>query len=200
MVAKGLDFANVTLVGVINADTALNMPDFRAAERSFQLLMQVSGRAGRGSAEGAVMVQTFNPDHDAVRLAAAHDYQSFYDIEIANRGELRYPPFASLANIIVTDEDEKRVVEHAHSVARKLREVAASMARDGDPAHPARPIDILGPVACPLERLRNRFRWHVLVRSEHKPTLLALMRRCLAELGQAERAGLTLDIDPLAML
>ena len=204
MVAKGLDFANVTLVGVINADTALNMPDFRASERSFQLLMQVSGRAGRGLAEGAVMVQTFNPDHESIRLAANHDYRAFYEIEIANRRELIYPPFASLANLVITDADERRVVEQAHAIARKIRDLVGPVSRPQVPSAISRAaersIDILGPVACPLERLRNRYRWHILLRSADKPALLALLRKLLSALSPIERSSITLDIDPIAML
>ena len=195
MVAKGLDFANVTLVGVINADTALNMPDFRASERAFQLLMQVSGRAGRGQAEGEVMVQTFNPDHDSIRLAAAHDYQSFYEIEIANRKELRYPPFASLANIICSDEQENKAIERAHAVTRAIGDVVG---RPGMPA--AQSVGVLGPVACTLERLRNRYRWHLLVRCQSRPQLLTLLRGVLALLPPSDQMGLTIDVDPLSML
>jgi primosomal protein N' (replication factor Y) len=197
MVAKGLDFANVTLVGVINADTALNMPDFRASERAFQLLMQVAGRAGRGEAPGAVMVQTFNPDHDSVRLAAQHDYMSFYEIELANRRELLYPPFSTLANIVCSDETERRVIERAHTVAQLVREVAARPSADGSP--PPRTA-ILGPVACPLERLKNRYRWHVLVRCASKKALTGLMRKVLSELEPGERMGVMVDIDPVMML
>ncbi len=195
MVAKGLDFANVTLVGVINADTALNMPDFRASERAFQLLMQVSGRAGRGAADGEVMVQTFNPEHDSIRLAAAHDYQSFYEIEIANRRELRYPPFASLANIVSSDEQENKAIERAHAIVRAIKDVAG---RPGFPAPES--VGILGPVACPLERLRNKYRWHLMVRCQSRPQLLSLLKGVLAIMPPADQQGLTLDIDPLSMM
>ena len=106
MVAKGLDFPRVTLVGVVSADTALNLPDFRAGERAFQLLTQVAGRAGRGQTPGEVIVQTFSPEHESVRRAAEHDYLGFYADAIAQRRELAYPPFAHLANAVFADEDE----------------------------------------------------------------------------------------------
>jgi primosomal protein N' (replication factor Y) len=193
MVAKGLDFAGVTLVGVINADTALNLPDFRAAERSFQLLTQVAGRAGRGERPGEVLVQTFDPENESIQQAAAHDYVRFYFQEIGQRRDLRYPPFASLANIVVSDEDENRAITSAEFVAQELLRVIA-MEKDCGNAQ------VLGPVACPLGRLRGRYRWHVLFRCNEKPTLLALLRRALDAIPQSERRGLTLDIDPLSML
>ncbi len=203
MVAKGLDFASVTLVGVINADTALNLPDFRASERSFQLLAQVSGRAGRGESPGEVMVQTFNPDHESIVLASDHDYESFYAAEIADRRELCYPPFSHLANIVIADEVEKHAVERIHEIARRLRDVTALYIRRAKHSpngeEPAR-IDILGPVACPLERLRNKYRWHVLVRSVKRPVLRGILRETLAQIPTNERSGLTLDIDPISML
>ncbi|HEX5323730.1 MAG TPA: primosomal protein N', partial [Capsulimonadaceae bacterium] len=193
MVAKGLDFAGVTLVGVINADTALNLPDFRAAERSFQLLTQVAGRAGRGSRPGEVLVQTFDPENESIQQAAAHDYVRFYFQEISQRRDLRYPPFASLANVVASDEDEERAVHAAECAAQEV--LRAFNEEEG-----CENAQVLGPVACPLSRLRGRYRWHVLVRCDKKAALLAVLRRALARIPVSERHGLTLDIDPLSML
>ena len=190
MVAKGLDFPRVTLVGVVSADTALNLPDFRAGERAFQLLTQVAGRAGRGKTPGEVIVQTFSPEHESVRRAAEHDYLGFYADAIAQRRELAYPPFAHLANAVFADEDEAR----AQAASRRLAEVLRAQMDLQSGAQ------VLGPVACPLSRLRNRYRWHLVVRCADKATLLRLLRLGLAELTQTERAGLSLDIDPLTML
>lgn len=192
MVAKGLDFANVTLVGVINADTAMNVPDFRAAERSFQLLTQVAGRAGRGSRPGEVLVQTFDPDNESIAQAAQHDYLGFYFHEIAQRRDLRYPPFACLANIVAADESEERAIASAESAARELH---AAISEGSCPD-----AQVLGPVACPLARLRGRYRWHVLLRCDDKPGLLALLKKAMDRLPAGDRRALSLDIDPLTML
>ena len=190
MVAKGLDFPNVTLVGVVSADTALNVPDFRAPERAFQLLTQVAGRAGRGKVPGTVIVQTFSPEHESIQFAARHDYLGFYESAVAQRQELGYPPFSHMANLVFTDESEDEARKHAYRLANVLR---ASLG-------PASDVRLLGPVACPLSRLRGRYRWHLAVRAPAKPPLLALLRAGLATLTAGERAGLSVDIDPLSML
>ncbi len=190
MVAKGLDFPNVTLVGVVSADTALNVPDFRAGERAFQLLTQVAGRAGRGAVSGSVIVQTFSPEHDSVQFASTHDYLGFYAHAIEQRQEVGYPPFAHMANCVFTDESEDEARKRSYRLANVLR-----AALGDDPA-----VQVLGPVACPLSRLRGRYRWHLALRAPNKPYLLALLRRAVAALTDTDRAGLILDIDPLTML
>ena len=190
MVAKGLDFPNVTLVGVVSADTALNIPDFRAPERAFQLLTQVAGRAGRGKIPGQVIVQTFSPEHESVLFAAGHDYLGFYAQAIGERQELGYPPFAHMANLIFTDESEDEARKRSYRMANVLR---AHLGADPN-------VKLLGPVACPLSRLRGRYRWHLALRAPAKETLLALLRTALAEMTAAERLGLALDMDPLSML
>jgi primosomal protein N' (replication factor Y) len=190
MVAKGLDFPRVTLVGVVSADVALNVPDFRAPERAFQLLTQVAGRAGRGRAAGSVIVQTFSPDHESVGFAARHDYRGFYDQAIAQRRELGYPPFSHLANLVVTDESE----DAARGRCQRLADVLRALVGD------AEGVRLLGPVACPLSRLRGRYRWHLALRAPTKPALLECLRAGLAGLTAGERSGLTVDIDPLSML
>ena len=190
MVAKGLDFPNVTLVGVVSADTALNIPDFRAPERAFQLLTQVAGRAGRGKIPGQVIVQTFSPEHESVLFAAGHDYLGFYAQAIGERQELGYPPFAHMANLIFTDESEDEARKRSYRMANVLR---AHLGADPN-------VKLLGPVACPLSRLRGRYRWHLALRAPAKETLLALLRTALAEMTSVERLGLALDMDPLSML
>jgi primosomal protein N' (replication factor Y) len=191
MVAKGLDFPRVTLVGVVSADTALNMPDFRAGERAFQLLTQVAGRAGRGEMPGEVIVQTFTPDHASVLLAAEHDYNGFYAAAIEERRELSYPPFSHLANAVFADENEAQAEGGSRRLADILR---VEIERQHIKAQ------VLGPVSCPLARLRNRYRWHLVVRCEKKEVLLGLFRAALASLTQTDRLGLSLDIDPMTML
>ncbi len=188
MVAKGLDFPNVTLVGVVSADTALNLPDFRASERAFQLLTQVAGRAGRADRAGEVIIQTFTPEHESVQRAASHDYLGFYADAIAQRREVGYPPFARLANAVFSDEDEAQARQRAHRMADILRSRADAER------------EVLGPAPCPLARLRGRYRWHLALRTRSPESLLPWLRWGMGELSQTDRAGLALDIDPLTML
>lgn len=194
MVAKGLDFPKVTLVGVVSADTALNIPDFRAPERAFQLLTQVAGRAGRGAVAGTVVVQTFSPEHESVLFAARHDYRGFYESAIEQRRELGYPPFSHLANVVFTDESEDAARGRCEHLATVLH---GKIGAEED--HFAE-VRLLGPVACPLSRLRGRYRWHFALRAPEKAMLLGLLREALGEITASERSGMTLDIDPLSML
>jgi primosomal protein N' (replication factor Y) len=187
MVAKGLDFPSVTLVGVISADTAINMPDFRAAERTFQLLTQVAGRAGRGANPGEVIVQTFSPDHYAIQAAMHQDYEAFYRQEILFREELRYPPFSRFANLIYADEREPKAQARASALAAALERVAPQ------------DVEIIGPSAAPLVRLKNQFRYHVALRAPTDTPLADLVRAALDRLSPADRLGLSIDMDPLSM-
>lgn len=187
MVAKGLDFPNVTLVGVVSADTAINMPDFRAAERTFQLLTQVAGRAGRGVTPGEVIIQTFSPDHYAIQAAIRHDYVSFYRQEILFRQELKYPPFSRFANLICSDEQERRAELQATALAAAVREAAP----EG--------IEIIGPSPAPIARLKNQFRYHVALRGLGAPPLSQIVAEALTRLPASGRQGIHIDIDPLNM-
>lgn len=187
MVAKGLDFPNVTLVGVISADTAINMPDFRAAERTFQLLTQVAGRAGRGKTPGEVIIQTFSPDHYAVQTAMRQDYPAFFQQEILFRQELKYPPFSRLVNIIAADENEKRAEARATALAAALERVTPQE------------VEMIGPSAAPIARLKNQYRFHVALRAPVDAPLSELVRAALALLTPSERLGLHIDMDPLSM-
>jgi primosomal protein N' (replication factor Y) len=187
MVAKGFDFPGVTLVGVISADTSLNLPDFRAAERTFQLLEQVSGRAGRGEKEGEVIIQTYRPDDDSIGAAAAHDYESFYRGELENRRELNYPPLSQLVNVIVTSEQEDTAAQRAGALADALR------AAGGDR------VQILGPAAAPLARLRGRYRWHVIVKGP-RGHVQAVVREALGGVGALAAATLSVDVDPVSLM
>jgi len=193
MVAKGLDFPNVTLVGVISADTSLNIPDYRASERAFQLLTQVAGRAGRGESLGEVYVQTFDPEHEAVVFATKHDYVGFYEQEIVGRKQLAYPPFGFLANVVTSDPDEMRAIDKMESFTRLIRGLIEESGQHLD-------IRLLGPVACPLSRLRNRYRRHLLVRSTKRKTLLALIKDAFTRIPASERMSISVDIDPISML
>ena len=156
MVAKGLDLPLVTVVGVISADTMLNLPDFRSTERTFQLLTQVAGRAGRGLLSGQVVVQTYHPDHYAITAAAAHDYAAFATRELAFRRELGYPPYRRLTRLIYEDASPSRARTETQDIAQRLRQ---ALSRWGLPAS-----DLIGPAPCFFARVRDRYRWHVILR------------------------------------
>jgi primosomal protein N' (replication factor Y) len=184
MIAKGLDLPLVTLVGVISADTALNLPDFRASERTFQLLAQVAGRAGRGPSGGQAIIQTYTPEHYAIQSAARHDYAGFYERERAFRQQMGYPPFTRLARLVRSDPSLTRCREEAQELTRTLR--------DSITRRHLNTLSLIGPAPCFLRRLRGRWRWQILVRGTHQ----------LDELfGHIPLPpGWRLDIDPLDLL
>jgi primosomal protein N' (replication factor Y) len=184
MVAKGLDLPLVTLVGVISADTALYLPDFRAAERTFQLLMQVAGRAGRSPLGGRVIIQSYNPDQVVIEAAANHDYEGFYQMELAFRREQRYPPFKRLALLLYSGAGAERSFEAAQQLAARLRR---HVERQGLPA-----VEIIGPTPSYVRRVRNQYRWHILLRATEPAAVL----RPLLPLPQ----GWRVDIDPVTLL
>jgi primosomal protein N' (replication factor Y) len=187
MVTKGHDLPRVTLVGVLNADAALSIPDYRATERTFHLLVQVAGRAGRGDAPGLVLVQTRQPDNPAVALAVRHDVKSFVEREMRDREELGYPPFSRLGLVRVEAGDEK----HARDVVHLLARVARAAASEG--------VRVVGPAPAPLSRLRNRHRFHFLVRAGERA---ALRQALLAVLRTKvdRQARVVVDVDPVTML
>jgi primosomal protein N' (replication factor Y) len=189
MIAKGHDIPNVTLVGVISADIGLGMPDFRAAERTFQLLTQVAGRAGRGSVPGTVLVQTINPDHYAVRMAAAQDYQAFYEKELAFRRALHYPPFSAMANVLVRSEQKE-------SALRMSTELAVLL------TPPPEKLRILGPAEAPVARLKNEYRYQFLIKSASRKSLNELLQRirCFALEHKWGATALVIDVDPLSVM
>jgi primosomal protein N' (replication factor Y) len=192
MVTKGHDLPHVTLVGVINADAALSIPDFRAAERAFQLLVQVAGRAGRGDAPGRVLVQTYQPDHHAIQLAVRHDVDAFLARELADRKELLYPPFTRVALVRVDAHEESAARDGCAALARTALE--ATKAEGGG-------VDILGPSPAPLAKLRNRFRFRVMLRSAERSKLrrvLVQIERARASLPRAVRSSV--DVDPVQLL
>jgi len=192
MVTKGHDFPGVTLVGVLCADTGLNVPDFRASERTFQLLAQVAGRAGRGDRPGRVIVQTYRPTSPAVTCAAAHDYESFFAAESAARAELSYPPHGRLIAVRIDGRDATLVAKTAHRLA-ELAEVAARRPEN------ANLVEIRGAVPAPLERLRTRTRWQIWLRSTDRPALRRVARALLTvEVPSSLRVAL--DVDPISAL
>ena len=191
MVAKGLDFPNVTLVGVISADTGLNLPDFRAGERTFQLLTQVSGRAGRGDREGEVIVQTYKPDEEAIRFAQEHDFVAFAEAEGPQREQTGFPPTGRLALFLFKGPSESEVARRAGHCADILK--ASGMSG----------VEVLGPVQAPLSRLQGRYRWHVILRSQSAQALNQTIRTGLHRIGGRGTQGavtLDVDVDPVSML
>ncbi|MFL5594741.1 MAG: primosomal protein N' [Gemmatimonadaceae bacterium] len=194
MIAKGLDFPNVTLVGVVDADVGINLPDFRASERCFQLLSQVSGRAGRGAKGGRVLIQTRLPGHHAVRYAVAHDYVSFVRDEMVGRADPRYPPNVRLANIVFSGFVEEATAKLAIHAGEWLRELITTRAGDE--------VVVVGPAPCPIERIKNRWRWHILLKSEHPGELTRVSRYFMErfEIPSTAQLRVTLDRDPVALL
>ena len=191
MLAKGHDFPNVTLVGVISVDAGLALPDFRAAERTFQLITQVAGRAGRGDLPGRVLVQTYHPHHYSLRQAMGQDYRGFYEQEIRHRRNHGYPPFAALALLLVRHKDPAR----AFSIAQQLRNELHEVNRE-------RSARILGPAPAPLARLRGEHRIQILLKSRSRKQLRAVIDQALKSFQDAsgDARAVTLEIDPVSMM
>ncbi len=192
MITKGFDFPGVTLAAVVNADLALNMPDFRSAERTFQLLTQIAGRAGRGERPGRVIIQTFAPNHYSVRAAKDQDYARFMRRELELRRDLMYPPFARLAMVRIEGAEPQLVRGAAEAVAK-------SLAKGSTPEG----MRVLGPAPAPIERIKRRYRWQVMLKSRELKPLRAAIAAMRAEVGpSAERDDiyLAIDIDPVRML
>lgn len=191
MIAKGLDIPNVTLVGVVNADLALHLPDFRAAERTFQLLAQVAGRAGRGSRGGRVLVQTYSPDHQAIQAACRHDYHRFAEQELGTRRELTYPPYGEMIRIIVRGPDETATETFAETLADRL----VALANEQGPR-----IRVLGPAPAPLAKLRDKYRFHIQLQGPSAEALRQLVLDPLANLKSPDEIEWIADVDPISML
>jgi primosomal protein N' (replication factor Y) len=189
MIAKGHDIPNVTLVGIVSADVGLGMPDFRAAERTFQLLTQAAGRAGRGGLPGIVLIQTINPEHYAIRFAAEQDYQKFYEKELQFRRVMRYPPFAALANLLVRSERQEQALEWSGELGRML-----NPAPEG--------IKVLGPAEAPVAKIKSEFRYQILVKANDRKKLNTLLRavRQYALAQKWNPTALVIDVDPISLL
>lgn len=196
MITKGHDFPHVTLVGVISADLSLDFPDFRAGERTFQLLSQVAGRAGRGNRKGKVIIQTFNPDHYVVRSATAHDFQSFFEREQGLRRTLGYPPFCSLACLMLQGTSKKKTETAVRQLNADVRMILRRWPKRG------KELQVLGPVEAPMARLKGKQRWQFLVKSRSA----ALLRHFLVEIERSSKwlrsygVYLILNVDPYDML
>jgi primosomal protein N' (replication factor Y) len=191
MIAKGLDFPNVTLVGVINADTALHLPDFRAAERTMQLIVQVAGRTGRGDRGGRVIVQTFNPDHPAIRAAVRHDYRAFAQHELPTRQSLDYPPFGSMARLVVRGPLEAVASQFAEHLAERLQQAIKAAELDGR---------LLGPAPAPIAKLRGKYRFQLQLQSRDATRLHHVLVTATDNLKPPDHVQWIVDVDPQEML
>jgi primosomal protein N' (replication factor Y) (superfamily II helicase) len=190
MIAKGHDIHGITLVGVVGADMALGMPDFRAAERTFQLLTQVAGRAGRGETPGKVILQTFFPDHYAVQYAGQHDFAGFYDKELRFRSWMHYPPYSALANVLVRSDKLDDALRWSGLLGQWLEKTR----HEG--------IRVLGPAAAPILRLKRDYRYHFVLKSASRQKLNALLRVMLAFAAEEKipRTQIIVDVDALWLM
>ncbi len=191
MIAKGHDFPGVTLVGVVDADAVLNLPDFRSSERAFQLVSQVAGRAGRGALPGTVLVQSMVPEHYALQRAAGHDYEGFYQEELAFRQETGYPPFSYLAAILLSSPAFQAAESAAKEAAAQLRTLRQTLGYR---------TEILGPAAPPLGKVRGRFRWQILLKGTNRQELHRLAGRFRSGYTPPANVRVAIDIDPVDML
>jgi primosomal protein N' (replication factor Y) len=183
MIAKGLDFPNITLVGVLSADTMLHLPDFRASEKTFQLLTQVSGRAGRHQLPGEVIIQTYTPEHYSVELASHHDYDQFYQHEMMMRKTHHYPPFYYLSLITISHEDLIKVVSATEKIVKYVRSQLSNEAV------------VLGPAASPIPRIKNRYRYQCLIKYKREPNLSKALKAVLDQYQKDTKSGLLVSID-----
>ncbi len=186
MIAKGLDFPKVTQVGVISADANLNLPDFRSGERTFNLITQVAGRAGRGDLGGEVIVQTFTPEHFAVNLAAKHDYHGFYLREIESRRQLLFPPFVNLVKITLRGRKEENVIKSAERLIETLRK------RIPDEK-------MVGPAPAPMTKLRGYYRWNILIKGKDRTELVSSLRKAIKGFRKGTGIFLAVDVDPMSL-
>ncbi|AGH94360.1 replication restart helicase PriA [Pseudobdellovibrio exovorus] len=198
MIAKGLDFSNLTLVGLLLADISFNLPDFRATERSFQLITQMSGRSGRhvkaDESPGKVVIQTYNTEHDSIRFAQAHDFEGFATQELQNRQQLNYPPFHRVVSLRIQATDLNKVQQTAQQLSLR-----AQMLKEKFPVFAD--IEVLGPAAAPIAKLRNQFRYHLLLKSAQSRTLNQFVRKVLGDTKWIpKQAKVVVDIDPLNLL
>jgi len=190
MIAKGHDIANVTLVGIVGADAALSFPDFRAAERTFQLLTQVAGRAGRGDTPGKVILQTYFPDHYAIQFAAAHDYHGFYEKEIRFRSWMHYPPFDAVSNVLVRSSKLEEALTWSGILGRWFENTR----REG--------VRVMGPAAAAIARLKTEYRYHFLLKSASRERMNTLLRGMLEHASEQKipRTNVVVDVDALSLI
>ncbi|HPN73610.1 MAG TPA: primosomal protein N', partial [Candidatus Omnitrophota bacterium] len=186
MIAKGFDFPKVTLVGVVSADANLNLPDFRSGERTFNLITQVAGRAGRGDLGGEVVVQTFTPDNYAIKMASKHDYGAFYSEEIHSRRELGFPPFRNIVKLTIRSRIEENAIKFSENLAVLLGKRIPG-------------IDMIGPVPSPMVKLRGFYRWNILIKCSSRPEMVEKLRAGLKGFRKASGVFMSVDVDPMTL-
>ena len=188
MIAKGHDFKGVTLSAVISADMILGMPDFRAAERTFQLVTQLAGRSGRGEKKGRVIIQTMNPDHYAIKASLSQNFEEFYERELHLRRLMGYPPFSSIANIVVRGSDLNKSHDKARGIARKLRDKAGGEIR------------VVGPVLAPIPKIKGDYRFQIIVRGPSRRLLQDSLFRTFEKSGAGLTGKVDIDVDPYNLM
>ena len=186
MIAKGLDFPKVTLVGVVAADSNLNLPDFRASERTFNLITQVAGRAGRGDLGGEVIVQTYSPDHYALKYAVHHDYEGFYFKEIESRRELMFPPFTNIVKITLRGRKEENLIKSIERLAERLKKKMPD-------------TDMMGPAPSPMAKLRGYYRWNILLKGKSRESIVKELRPALKGFRKGTGIIMAVDVDPMSL-
>jgi primosomal protein N' (replication factor Y) len=197
MVAKGHHYPNITLVGILCADLSLNFPDFRAGERTFQLLAQVAGRAGRGKRPGRVILQSFNPNHFCITAAADQAYETFYEQEISFRKDLQYPPYTRLVQILFSGKDKKktaRYMSNMGALCQKLQRQNHAFSKE---------IQALGPVPAPLARIQKKYRWMLLLKGKNAGSLHKFVKLVWSKAEPESRSAettITINVDPVDML
>jgi len=191
MITKGHDFPNVTLVGVLCADLSLHFPDFRSSERTFQLLAQVAGRAGRGDRPGEVLIQTFQPNHESIEAATTHDYLGFYEKEIAFRKEMGYPPFCRFTLLLFSHSEEKRVIDRAAALVKEIEKGLPPLKK----GETERGVTLLGPAPAPLMRLRGEYRYQILLKGKDQKKIAAVLKEGLNSWKGMERKGVRLEVN-----
>jgi primosomal protein N' (replication factor Y) len=197
MVAKGHDFPYITLVGILCADLSMSFPDFRAGERTFQLLAQVAGRAGRGDKPGRVILQTYNPDHFSIRAAQRQDFRAFYRREIAFRRALKYPPFSRIIQLKIAGRDKRQTAALARAVGDACRRLGQRDRSLGQS------VEAMGPVEAALARIAGKYRWQILLKGRRVSTLHRFVRRLMSDnpaLFNRRGVAVAVDVDPFFMM
>ena len=187
MISKGLDFSNVTLVGFINAETSLMLPNYKSSEYTFQLLMQTAGRSGRGNIPGKVIIQTFNPDHYAIKCVEKHDYLNFYNEEMDIRKKLKYPPYYFLCNIRISGKDQNNLVTEANKIKRSLERNLKNTI-------------ILGPSSSIIFKMNNIFRYNILLKYKKEDNLYDILEKILEHYKSNASVKVDIDFNPSQMI
>jgi primosomal protein N' (replication factor Y) len=193
MIAKGLDNPNVTLVGVLSADSGFNVPDYRASERGFQLLTQVAGRAGRGEFKGNVLFQTYNPEYYAFQTAKSQNYEKFFETEIKSRQEFDYPPFSQIVRLIISSENNYRAEKSSMEIAMRLSTMTDKL---GFGEH----LEVLGPTPCVIEKINGFYRFQILIKNKLSQKGHDFISKFLSKITMPKDIRLAVDVDPLDIL